>query len=295
MTTFQAEKPIRLKALELRGGNDATSQRISVAGFEGFIYSRPHRGDARGGDLSFVSTCAMEQIVRFTLVDLAGHGDTAAAMAERFRVLFKKYINTPNPAKLARALNREFTRLGEAGRFATAVITTYFAPTDHLIVCNAGHPRPLLYHAGADGAPGTWELFDQASGCVVKAEEARKTGISNLPLGVIHQTDYPQFATCLSRGDMVISYTDAFVEARNAHGELLGEQGLLEMVRGLDVGDRDPERIGRALLREVAAFRAGDESDDDESLIVLSHTATNPPDGAWPRILALARVVGIVK
>jgi phosphoserine phosphatase RsbU/P len=287
--------PLKLRALELRGGNDAVNRSMTMAGFDAFLFSRPHNDDGVGGDLSFISTCAMENIIRFTLVDLAGHGESSGELATRFRTLFKKYINTPNPTKLAVALNKEFGRLGDAGRFATAVITTYFAPTDHLIICNAGHPRPLLFHAPGEGRPGRWELLDQSSPCVVAPEDAKRTGISNLPLGVIRHTEYPQFATRLERGDVVISYTDALIEATDGAGKQLGEEGLLKLVRSIEVAGRTPEQIGRALLDAVERHRGKPHADDDTTLLVLRHTATNPPDGAWPRLLALGRVVGIVK
>jgi sigma-B regulation protein RsbU (phosphoserine phosphatase) len=286
--------PLRLRAMELRGGNDAASERFTLDGFEAFLYSRPHKGDARGGDLRFISTCAMGNIARFTLADLAGHGEEAGELALRLKGLLRKHINTPNPTKLAQTINREFARLAEAGRFATALITTYFAPTDHLIICNAGHPRPLLYRGPRPGDAGGWELFDQSSSCATRAENARQTGISNLPLGIIGKTDYPQFATRLEPGDVVVTYTDALIESADAHGNQLGEQGLLGIVRALD-GLEEPERLGRRILQAVAAFRGGKEADDDESLMVLCHTGTNPPDGAWPRLMALGRVVGLLK
>ena len=67
----------------------------------------------------------------------------------------RKYINTLDQTRLARALNRELVPLDGNGRFATALLTTYFAATDHLIICNAGLPWPLWFHA----ATGSWELL----------------------------------------------------------------------------------------------------------------------------------------
>jgi hypothetical protein len=50
-----------------------------------------------------------------------------------------------------------------------------------------------------------------------------------------------------------------------------------------------------ALVEAVAAWRGGKPSDDDETVLVLRHNASNPPDGVWPRVKALGRLVGIVK
>jgi serine phosphatase RsbU (regulator of sigma subunit) len=284
--------------MEVWGGNEAAAEHVTVSGFEAFFYSRPHHGDARGGDLSLVSTCAAGQIVRFTLVDMAGHGTEAGDWAVQFRALMRKNMNTPNPTEFARKLNREFGRLAKAGRFATAVIATYFAPTDHFIVCNAGHPRPLLYHALADSgkqnvSASRWEYFDQNSPSVISADRAKETGISNLPLGIVDPTNYPQYATHLVPGDIVVLFSDAIIEASNDRAQQLGEEGLLNLIRALDVSN--PANIGPAILEAVHRWRGGNPPDDDTSVIVLYHTATNPPDGAWDRLKALGRLVGLVK
>jgi sigma-B regulation protein RsbU (phosphoserine phosphatase) len=227
--------------------------------------------------------------VRFTLADIAGHGQTASDWALRLRALMRKNINTPNTAKFARALNTDFSRLSKEGGFATAVIATYFAPTDHLIVCNAGHPRPILYHA----ADRRWEVFDERCSSVLAADRARETGIRGLPLGILARTDYPMFATPLAPGDIVIVYTDALIEASDPLGEQIGEEGLLEIVRGLDAGE--PDRLGPGVLDAVSRHRAGQPFSDDLTLYVLQHTGTNSPDGPVAFMKALGRMVGLVQ
>lgn len=285
-TATSTRDAYRLRAHEIWGGNEAGEERVTVFGFEGWVSAVPHEGD-KGGDLRFVSTCAGGQIVRFTLADIAGHGEAASDWAIRLRGLIRKHINTPNPAKFARALNWEFSRVAEAGGFATAIIVTYFAPTDHLVVCNAGHPRPLLRRA----ASGSWELFDEGSAGLLPVDRAKETGVSNLPLGIVAPTTYPMFATRLDPGDIVVAYTDALIEAADAEGRALGERGLLEIASSQGPGD--PEVIGRAILGEVRARRGGEALDDDATLLVLRHTATDPPSGAFAKIQALGRLVGL--
>lgn len=287
-----ARDAYRLRAYEVWGGSEAASDHITVPGFEAYVYSKPHEGASAGGDLRFVSTCAMGQIVRFTIADIAGHGEPAAGWAERLKAMMRKHINTPNPEKFARALNWEFTRMAREGGFATAVITTYFAPTDHLIVCNAGHPRPMLYRA----KDGRWRFFDEGLPDKLSAERSKETGIANLPLGIVGPTSYPMHAARLERGDVFVAYTDALIEAKDAEGRQLGEEGLMRIVEAVGTVPRagDPEAFGRAVLDRVAAFRGGRESDDDTTLLVLDHTATNPPEGPMARLRALGRLVGLV-
>ncbi len=278
----------QLRAHEIWGGSEAASDHISVFGFDAWVYSIPWKG-GRGGDLRFVSTCAAGQIVRFTIADISGHGEGAGDTAALLRGLIRKHINTPNPTKFARALNMECNRLAEAGTFATAIITTYFCPTDHLIVCNAGHPRPLLYKASRR----EWAFLDQEHVGVVTPDRVRETGIANLPLGVIAPTNYPLFALPLEPGDLYLAYTDALIEASDASNRQLGETGFLDIVRALD--PHDAGALGPRILEGVGRFRGGRPADDDTTLLVLRHTATDPPDGVWPRIQALGRLVGLVK
>ena len=45
-------------------------------------------------------------------------------------------------------MNEQFAAMSKSGCFATALVTTFFSPTNELSLCNAGHPPPLLYRAG---------------------------------------------------------------------------------------------------------------------------------------------------
>src|SRR5437899_742597 len=120
MNTAALRPPLdryNLKAMEVRGGNEAGTEQLTLSGFEAFMYAQPHNGERCGGDLRFVSTCAMGHIVRFTLADIAGHGEEAGEMALRLKALIRKHINLPNPTKFARQLNKELGRLSTGGRF----------------------------------------------------------------------------------------------------------------------------------------------------------------------------------
>lgn len=106
--------------------------------------------------------------------------------------------------------------MAELRRFATAVVATYLASTDRISVCNAGHPRPLFRRA----TDGEWSLL-----APVASDEAQS---GNLPLGLDDETRYRMFDVVLGRGDLLMFYTDALIEAADSEGRLLGESGLLE-------------------------------------------------------------------
>lgn len=272
---------IALRCMEVWGGNRLARSSISVPGIDAWLSSTPYRGDAGGGDIHYLSSCAAGVISRFALADVAGHGQEADAMAVQLRNLMRRSINTPDQTRIARALNTSFASLAKAGRFATALLATYYAPTDHLVICNAGHPRPLWYHKDED----RWEILHDAL-------PSRSTEIANLPLGIIDPTDYAQFAVPLAPGDVVVLYTDALIEAADPSGAQLGEAGLRDLVSTLT--DHTPEALGRAILDAVDARRAAAPPDDDSTIIVLAHTAQDPPrQSLAERITVMTKVLGL--
>jgi hypothetical protein len=142
-------------------------------------------------------------------------------------------------------------------------VTTFFAPSRRLIVCNAGHPRPFLYRASQK----KWELLgDEGLGS--------QAGPSNIPLGILAVSEYGQFDVELESGDCLLSYTDALIEACDADGEMLGEDGLLRILRLL--GDVEPDKMIETLLEEIAGRHPGNLSDDDVTALLVRANGRKP-------------------
>lgn len=279
----QASAPQQLHCMEIWGGNELQQRALTVPGVDAWVHCEPFGGHASGGDVHYVSMCGAGNISRFAVADVAGHGADVGALAQCLRKLMRKHINMPDQTRFAQALNEEFSQFSQTGRFATAVLATYFAPTNHLIVCNAGHPRPLWYRAET----AQWQLLrHDLPQCADK--------VHNLPLGVIKPTDYVQFAVKLERGDVVVMYTDSLIEASGADGRQLGEQGLLDLARQAK-GD-DPQQFSDHLLQSVSEFRSRAPAQDDQTILALYHNAEDPPD--YPlgeRIKTVARMLGLMK
>jgi serine phosphatase RsbU (regulator of sigma subunit) len=247
--------------MEIWGGSHAAAANAATPGLDIWVYSQPYQEAKCGGDVHYVSLCGGGQITRLIVADLSGHGEGVAGAALGLRTLVRKNINRKDQGRLVRALNRQFLAQSQLRRFATAVVATYLTPRDTLTICNAGHPRPLWYHA----SDGTWEAVETPAG---------PPGVpANLPLGVEGATPYTGLDVPLTRGDVVLLYTDALIEATNPAGRQLGEAGLLDLVRGL--GPLRPDEIGLALLTRVADFRGG-PAGDDQTLVVLHHNAGSP-------------------
>lgn len=267
---------LTLGCMEVWGGSRAIETSASVPGIDLFVRSLPHEGGEAGGDVHYVSLCGGGCIARFVLADVAGHGTGVSRVAEVLRELVRKNINTVDQSSFTEQIGDEFARLAEGGTFATAVLASYFAETDHLVLTNAGHPRPLYWRA----ATGAWVLLHEGAEGVEMARSARDVGVANLPLGIVEPTSYHQYAVRLGLGDLVVLYTDALSEATDADGRQLGEEGLLALAR--EVGGEDPAGIGRALLERVDAHRGGRGPGDDETIVVLRHNGANPPHRSLP-------------
>jgi serine phosphatase RsbU (regulator of sigma subunit) len=259
-----------MQCMEIRGGSQAVEETLAMPGLSGWVYSRPHEGDASGGDVHYVSLCGGGTITRLIVADVSGHGSSVADVSASLRTLMRKNINTKSQTRFVRSLNRQFAELAQMRRFATAVVATYLATKRQLTVSNAGHPRPLWFQA----ATAEWRVLDQGE---------RSPG--NMPLGLDDESRYNQMAMALGRGDVVLFYTDALIEAVSTSGQMLGEEGLLGLARTLDLSD--PRRIGPALLEYVARHRGGRPADDDTTLVVLRH------EGDGPRRLSLGEKLDV--
>jgi len=191
----------------------------------------------------------------------------------------RRFVNRLDQTEFVRLLNQQFAALSEAGTFATAVVATFFAPTQRLIVCNAGHPRPLLYRAARQ----EWTLL----GADPTVEAASS---NNMPLGIIDMTEYEQFDVELKSGDCVLNYTDALVESRDADGEMLGEAGLLRIVRLL--GDVEPHLLTKALLREISDRYPDNLTEDDVTVLLVRANGHKPRPSFKDFLWANLRFVG---
>ncbi|MGH7176623.1 MAG: PP2C family protein-serine/threonine phosphatase [Tepidisphaeraceae bacterium] len=265
-TTAQSE-PHTMRCLEVWGGNQAVDNGVVMAGLDAWLYSRPYRDQAAGGDIHYVSSCAAGMLTRVLVADVSGHGEAVADAAHRLRGLMRRYVNIVDQTRFVEGLNTDFSELAQAGGFATAVAATYFGPTDQFTVCNAGHPRPLWYRSRTR----TWTLMSAAPD---KSALDSTDSPANIPLGIAGPTRYDQFAVKLATGDLVVLYTDSLIEAKGADGQMLGEDGLLAKVRQLEVDDAG--ELARALLNAIE--RHGEASADDVTVLILR------PNGLKPRM-----------
>lgn len=263
-----------LRCMEIRGGNVAVEQFVTTPGLEIWVASRPHQASADGGDVHYVSLCGGGLVTRLVLADVSGHGASAATFGRVLRDLVRRNINRKSQARMLTELNREFADLAELRHFATAVVATYLANRAELSLSNAGHPRPLWYQANQRG----WRVLDTD-------RETPADVVANLPWGIDESSAYPQLRLRLGVGDLVLTYTDAFVEAASPAGRQLGEAGLRSLVEELDPSR--PADLLAAIWQRIEEFRGGAPADDDATLLLIRH------QGGGPRRRSLSEVFDI--
>src|ERR1043166_9313124 len=121
-----------MTCMEVWGGNQVTAQGVEFGGLDAWVYSKPFGQAHSGGDVYYASSCATGRITRLLLADVAGHGMSVAATAADLRLLMRRFVNRLDQAEFVRSINRHFAELSRQSDFATAVVTTFFAPTRHL-------------------------------------------------------------------------------------------------------------------------------------------------------------------
>jgi phosphoserine phosphatase RsbU/P len=250
------QPPQHMQCMEVWGGSHLTSRSVEFGGLDTWVYSKPFGEAHAGGDIYYASSCATGRISRLLLADVAGHGQTVAATAADLRTLMRRFVNRLDQTEFVRLLNQQFAALPRTGAFATAIVTTFFEPTRRLTVCNAGHPRPLLYRASQR----QWNFLGGQ-------ETGARSAPSNIPLGLFDAAEYEQFDIELSPDDCLLSFTDALIESRDADGEMLGEDGLLRIVRLL--GDFEPQQLIETLLGEIERRYPENLSDDDVTVLLV--------------------------
>ena len=278
----------QMQCMEVWGGSQLTAQGVEFGGLDAWVYSKPFGDAKRGGDVYYASSCATGRISRLLLADVSGHGDSVASTAADLRTLMRRFVNHLDQGEFVRLLNGQFSALSRNGSFATAVVTTYFAPSRRLTVCNAGHPRPLLYRAGRRH----WSLLSHE-----RSETGAARGPRNIPLGMIAISEYEQFDVELEAGDCLLAYTDALIESSDADGEMLGEHGLLRIMRTLEIPASgghfsvDPRKITEQLLAEIAARYPANLTNDDVTVLIVRASDREPNYSAGDKLKAVGRFI----
>jgi serine phosphatase RsbU (regulator of sigma subunit) len=138
--------------------------------------------------------------------------------------------------------------IGGDGDFFLTLAAARFKRAGHLLeFAGAGHPPAMILQPGE--RPRLLKSQSGVLGLLDNAVDSRPT------------VEVPMRA-----GDRIVLYTDGLTEAFNAEQEMLGVEGLSEIVR--EASTRPLLDMKQHILDRVAAWRAGPPA-DDISLVVV--------------------------
>jgi sigma-B regulation protein RsbU (phosphoserine phosphatase) len=265
-----------LKCLEVWGGSNQAEHTASVPGLDISVRSKPVEGE-RGGDLYLISSCSSGWVSRMLIADVSGHGPVVSELSAKLRKAMHRSISTVDQSKFARLLNESFEEFASGGKFATALLMSYYAPSGHLVMVNAGHPPPLILRRHEHA----WKPLDsESSEAITQTTREVRVGLMNLPLGVIGSTEYEQIAFKLEPGDRVCAYTDAYIENTDSSGSQLGVDGLAETLSRIPQNTAVNELSSKLILE--LQKQSITPAEDDHTLLFFEKNANQHPKVSVP-------------
>lgn len=198
----------------------------------------PH--DVVGGDFFSIRPLDKDHY-GFFLADVMGHGFAAALHTMHLNALWIRNAHLLfNPAEFAQRLNRDLARIVKDESFATGVCGVLDVARRTLRFASAGSPPLLMFHANGE----IHELQGQG-----------------LPFGILSDAQYDEIEINGAAGDGFLLYSDGAIEIHNDQGEMLGTEGLIDILRSLDYPrvPLDIARLQEALLRFSNGIRLGDD------------------------------------
>ena len=195
-----------------------------------------------GGDLWGCAEGEGGRAVFYTF-DFSGHGVGAALNVFRLHTLISELDERiADPAATLAQLNRVLFNLLPRGQYATMVLAIIDPEAGSLTWSAAGSPPPFLFDGEGDASP-----LDSRG----------------RPLGISPSAQYVNRVAAFPSGSSLFLYSDVMSESVLTGGEMLGEAGLLAMVRefhdatvGIDIAGlagRFIETVGSPLADDMTA------------------------------------------
>ena len=197
-------------------------------------------------------------------IDVSGHGVSSALMTARLAGYLSSAAPDQNvalqlmknggfepraPADTVAALNALVLNEMETEHYFTMMLALVDLRTGHTRITQAGHPHPVILRA--DG-------------------QIEQVGSGGFPVGLVDTARYSEFTIQLGPGDSMLILSDGVTECPNADGDLLGEDGLEQMIKGLH------GMQGRALLEglvwRLSEYAGLQDFPDDVSASLFEYT-----------------------
>jgi serine phosphatase RsbU (regulator of sigma subunit) len=223
-----------------------------VRGYDLFGWYRP--AERTTGDFfDFVQTKSGRLGV--VVGDVTGHGIGPALITATAQASLRSYLKVlDDPAAAVGMLNQDLAPRMDDGLFLT-LFTGVFSPNGDVQVLNAGQTPPLVWRAGTKSI-----------------ETIRGTAPA---LGMVDDFEYVEGPRLtLADGDILIAFTDGFVEARSATDseQLFDEAGVRRVLEASAASGKSARELTEALVESALQFSGG-LSEDDMTVVTVRKVA----------------------
>jgi PAS domain S-box-containing protein len=239
---LEIEEDLRLAARVQRSlaPKSLVGDRLSVDSFYHPVHSI-------GGDFALVDSQDSEHI-SLLVCDVSGHGIGSALVANRIYSETAGHLRNGLPfIEMFAELNRFLIENMAAGMFITVAAARIDTNLRRMVFAGAGHPPAMLARRGQSPL----------------LLESRSTVLGALPDGV---DTTPSLELQVEQDDRIVLYTDGITEVFNSRGEMLGIEGVREIVR--QASALPSEEMKQGILDGVAAWRNGPQTDDVSLVLV---------------------------
>lgn len=222
-----------------------------VPGYDIFGWYRP--AERTTGDFYDFTRTRGE---RFAVVvgDVTGHGLGPALITATAQASLRSYLRVLDDlGAIVTMLNQDLGPRMDDGLFLTLFVAL-FGPDGKLSVINAGQTPPLIYRRATK-------------------QIERITG--NAPaLGMMDDFEYSEIRQYqLAPGDVLVAFTDGFVEARSDKNpdEFFAELGMAKVLERYAGANSTAEELTSALVKGALEF-AGGKREDDMTVVTVRRT-----------------------
>ncbi|MDD5543622.1 MAG: SpoIIE family protein phosphatase [Acidobacteriia bacterium] len=150
-----------------------------------------------------------------------------------------------SPAEMLARVNWSLCQRRVEGRYMTLCYAVWDSETRHLVIANAGLPKPVY----------------------CKKNSVELLEVSGVPLGLFDDVVYEELSVHLEPGEMVVFYSDGISEAMTREDVEFGTERLLQAIG--NHCDLDPAALKDVLFSAVLDFAHGAPQHDDQTVVVL--------------------------
>lgn len=187
----------------------------------------------------------------FCIGDVSGKGAPASLFMAATHYLFRSVAAAMPISDAVQQMNVSLSTDNDACTFVTFFFGCLDLKTGMLEYCNAGHDWPMLVHDGVA------RYFAPPE---------------DMPLGVWDENEFPSQSVQLSKGDVILLYTDGVTEAMNSNGKLFGEEHALECMNGCN--PKEPETIIDTIMQTLREYAGDAPQSDDITMLCIGFNKT---------------------